>query len=120
MIRGIIHNNRPLISIIAGWKLGVQQMVVLLDTGFTGELKISPEKAQEMGLEITHTQRVSLGDDRVVNMSAALAVVSMEGVKSVVNVLISRGETIVGVSLLRRFGYILTADFRYNSLTLQK
>lgn len=120
MIKGVIYNNRPLIPIIVGWTLGVQDMVALLDTGFTGELKISNEKATELGLSITHTERVSLGDDREVNMAAALAVASMENAANVVNVLISPGEPVVGVGLLRRFGYILTADFRYNILSLQK
>ncbi len=42
MIKGIIHNNRQLISLVIGWKLGVQELVTLVDTGFTGELKNIP------------------------------------------------------------------------------
>lgn len=120
MIKGIVHNNRPLISLIIGWKLGVQETVALVDTGFTGELKISPEKAVELGLQITHTESVILGDEKSVYMQASLAVVSMEGVMNVVNVLVSKGIPIIGVGLLRRFGYALNMDVRYNSLILQK
>ena len=120
MIRGIIHDNRPLISLIVGWKLGVQETVALVDTGFTGELKISPQTAIELGLQITHTEPVILGDQKTVNMQASLAVVSMEGVMNVVNVLVTEGITIIGVGLLRRFGYALNMDVKYNSLVLQK
>jgi len=120
MIKGIVHNNRPLISLIVGWKLGVQETAALVDTGFTGELKISPEKAVELGLQITHTEPVVLGDEKTVYMQASLAVVSMEGVMNVVNVLVSQGIPIIGVGLLRRFGYALNMDVRYNSLVLQK
>ena len=120
MIKGVIYNNRPLISVIVGWRLGVQDTVVLVDTGFTGELKISPEKALELGLQITHTERVTLADEKTVYMQASLALVSMEGVMNVVNVLVSQGTPLVGVGLLRRFGYALNMDVKYNSLVLQK
>ena len=120
MIKGVIYNNRPLISLIVGWRLGVQDTVVLVDTGFTGELKISPEKALELGLQITHTERVTLADEKTVYMQASLALVSMEGVMNVVNVLVSQGTPLVGVGLLRRFGYALNMDVKYNSLIFQK
>jgi clan AA aspartic protease len=120
MIRGVVYNNRPLISLIIGWKFGVQETVALVDTGFTGELKISPEKALELGLQTTHAQPVTLANENTVYMEASLALVSMEGITNVVNVLISKGIPIIGVGLLRRFGYALTLDVRYNSLILQK
>lgn len=120
MIRGTIHNNRPFISLIVGWRLGVQDTVALVDTGFTGELKISPEKALELGLQITHAEPVTLADEKTVYMQASLALVSMEGVRNVVNVLVSQGTPIIGVGLLRRFGYALNMDVKYNSLILQK
>ena len=120
MIRGTIHNNRPFISLIVGWRLGVQETVALVDTGFTGELKISSVKALELGLQITHAEPVTLADEKIVTMQASLALVSMEGVMNVVNVLVSQGIPIIGVGLLRRFGYALNMDVKYNSLILQK
>ena len=120
MIKGIIDNNKPLIPLVVGWRLGVQEIVALVDTGFTGELKISPEKFLEFGLEITHAEPVTLADESTVYMRASLALVSMEGVANVVNVLVAQGTPIIGVGLLRRFGYALNMDVRYNSLVLQK
>lgn len=120
MIKGIIHNNRPLISLTVGWKLGVQELIALVDTGFTGELKISPEKAVELGLQTTHTEPVTLADENQIYMQASLALVAMEGVTNVVNVLISKGIPIIGVGLLRRYGYALNMDVKHNSLILQK
>src|SRR3989344_2292176 len=102
MIKGTVHNNRPLIPLIVGWKLGVQEIIALVDTGFTGELKISPEKAVELGLRTTHTEPVTLADEKTINMRASLALVSMEGAVNVVSVLIAQGIPIIGVSLLRR------------------
>lgn len=120
MIRGIVHNNRPFISLIIGWQLGVQEIVALVDTGFTGELKIPEEKTSELGLILTHTEPVRLADESLVNMPASLALVSMEGIVNVANVLISKGLPVIGVGLLKRFGYILNINFKYNTLTLQR
>lgn len=120
MIRGIVHKNRPFISIIIGWRLGVQEIVALVDTGFTGELKIPEEKISDLGLMLTHTEPVRLADDNIVNMPASLALVSMEGAVNMVNVLISKGISVIGVGLLKRFGYILNINFKQDSLTLQK
>src|SRR5467141_954705 len=120
MLRGIIHSNMPLISVIVAWKAGVQEHVALVDTGFTGELKLSEEKAIELGLDLTHAEPVTLGDNKTVQMPASIALVSMEGIRYVVNVLIAPGETIIGVGLLKKFQYILNIDFKFNVLTLQK
>lgn len=120
MIKGVVHNNRPLISLIVGWTLGVQEIITLVDTGFTGELKVSPTLASQLGLQTTHTQPVTLADEKTVDMQASLALVSMEGVTNVISVLVAQGMPIIGVGLLRRFGYVLNIDFKYDSLILQK
>jgi len=120
MIEGTIVENKPLIKIVVGWQLGVQEVIALVDTGFTGQLKISPSKAIDLGLRVTHTESVSLGDEQVVNMQAALAVVAMEGTTNVVDVLIGHGKPVIGVGLLKRFGYTLTVLFKRNYLVLQR
>lgn len=120
MLRGVIHNNQPLIKLVIAWNLGVQEIVALVDTGFTGELKIPPSKVSELSLQITHTEPICLANEKIVNMQASIAAVSMEGVAKVVNVLISDGMPIIGVGLLKRFGYILKANFKRDFLILEK
>ena len=102
------------------WTQGVQDHISLIDTGFTGELKMSEEKAKEIGLKVTHTQPVTLADSSIRVMSASIALVSLEGVTNLVNVLISPGDTIIGVGLLKKFQYLLNIDFKFNQLSLQK
>ncbi len=120
MVSGEVINNRPLIALTVAWKSSVQRLVVLIDTGFTGELKLSEETAKELGLEVTHTESVQLGNGESKFMPASLALVDMEGTSRLVDVLINPGDTIVGVGLFKKFKYKLTVDFRINSLSLQK
>lgn len=105
---------------MVGSESSVQEIPVLIDTGFTGELKIKPNKALELGLKTTHAERVTIGDESKVEMQASLARVSMEGISNTVNVLIGKGREAVGVGLLKRFGYVLNADFKYNNFYLEK
>ena len=120
MITGAFDGNRPLISLIVGWQLEVVEIVALIDTGFTGELKLSPARASKLGLQITHTESVTLADEKSVNMPAGLAQVAMEGITDTVSVLIGEGTPIIGVGLLRKFGYNLNIDFKTDSIILKR
>ena len=120
MIHGAIYNNRPLIPLTIARQLKVQDVTALIDTGFTGELKISSKEAKSLGIETTHTELVTLADEKTVDMAAGLAEVSMEGLQIAVEVLISEGDPIIGVGLLRKFGYILTINFPASTVSLKR
>ncbi len=120
MVKGIVRKNRPLINLVVGWGLKAKEVAVLVDTGFTGELKLSPKEVLDLGLEMTHMESITLANEKTVNMFAGLASVSMEGIKNNVNVLVSGGMPTIGVGLLKRFGYNLNIDFKNDLLVLQK
>ena len=118
MIKGVVHNNYPIIKIKVGWRFEAQEFIAIIDTGFTGDLKLSPKKALGLGLQVTHTESVELGNRQKISMQAALAVVSLEGIQKTVKVLIAPGVSMIGVGLMKRFASTLTIDFKYDVLTL--
>lgn len=120
MVSGEIINNRPLVAVTVAWKASVQRLVVLIDTGFTGELKLSEDVAKDLGLEITHTESVQLGNGKNEFMPASLALVDLEGTSKLVEVLISPGDTVAGVGLFKKFKYRMTMDFHLKTLQLEK
>lgn len=121
MIQGALRkDNRPAIPLTIGWNLGIQEIVAIVDTGFNGELKVPPQVCNELGLGITHVQPVILGNEEITQVSSALAFVAMEGRTEEVNVLITKGMPVVGVGLLKRFGFKLTIDFKENTVFLEK
>ena len=121
MIQGIVgRENRPLIPLVVGWNRGVQEITALVDTGFSGELKVPPKMIDELGLEVTHAQPVLLADGTGITMRASLAFVAMEGETKEVNVLISEGRAVVGGGLLKMFGYKLIVDYKEDSVMLEK
>lgn len=120
MISGVLGKaNRPLIPLVVGWNRGVQEMVALIDTGFSGELKIPPKMIDELGLEVTHVEQVLLANGEHAYMQASLAFVAMEGATQEVNVLISEGPAVIGGGLLKLFGYKLIVDYKGDSVVLE-
>jgi len=120
MVVGAVRKNQPLISLIIGWGVKTKEVLALVDTGFTGELKLSAKEALELDILPTHLEPIKLADGRPGQMYAGLAMVSMENVENTVNALISDGMPIIGVGLLKRFGYNLNIDFKKDILLLQK
>lgn len=121
MIHGLVaKENRPLIPLVVGWNRGVQEITAMVDTGFSGELKIPAKMIDELGLEITHAQPVLLADGTNATMRASLAFVAMEGVTKEVNTLISEGPAVIGGGLLKLFEYRLIVDYKRGSVELEK
>lgn len=120
MIFGTILENQALIPVLIGWRFGAQTYTVLIDTGFTGDLKVPLEIANELGLVITHSEYICLGNDEVVEIPVSLGAASMEGVLKPVMILIDRGIPMIGMSFLKKFGYILTVDCKTDVCMLKK
>lgn len=120
MVKGIVRKNRPLINLVVGWGIKAKEIVALVDTGFTGELKLSPKEVLDLGITSTHLELIQLANGKDAKMFAGMAMVSMEGIKNDVNVLVSGGIPTIGVGLLKRFEYNLNIDFKNDLLVLQK
>src|SRR3989344_6849747 len=113
MIQGLVgKENQPVIPLVVGWNRGVQEITAIIDTGFSGELKVPPKMIAELGLEVTHVQPVLLANGASATMRASVAFVAMEGETKEVNVLISEGRAVLGGGLLKMFGYKLIVDYK--------
>ena len=121
MIQGLLRkDNRPAVPLSIGWSLGIQKIVAIVDTGFSGEVKLPPDIAVELGLTPTHVQAVLLANEQIAEVSASLAFVVIEGEKEEVGVLVAKGMPIMGVGLLSRLGFKLTVDFKARTVFLER
>ena len=121
MIQGLLRkDNRPGVPRSIGWSLGIQKIVAIVDTGFSGEIKVSPDVANELGLTPTHIQPVLLANEEIAKVPASLAFVVIEGEKEEVGVLVAKGMPIMGVGLLSRLGFKLTVDFKARTVFLER
>ena len=120
MVKGVFTENMPLIPVLVAWGQSVQAPFVILDTGFTGDLQVTPEIAKELGLKVTSVQNVRIANGQVVEVPTALAIAVMEGAMNYIDVLISDSMPLAGISFLSKFNYKAIVDCKYKTVDLER
>ena len=120
MIRGFFIENSPWIQITLASGYAVQRPYFILDTGFTGDLKVTPKIAMELGLKPTGVMPVQSFSGDVEYIQTAVAIVSMEGIANYVHILISDGHLLAGIGFLARFHYRALVNCHNGVIILQK
>jgi predicted aspartyl protease len=120
MINGVFVENTPWIKIIIGWNQSVRSPFVILDTGFTGDLQVTPKIAKELNLQISGVTKTQIANGQIINVPVALAIASMEGVKKYIQVLISDSAPLLGISFLTKFFYKALIDCKNRTVVLKK
>ena len=120
MIRGEFVENIPLVKIVVSWGQAVQTPFVVLDTGFTGDLQVTPKLARELGLQVIGVTKSRIANGQIVNMSTALALASMEGTNKYIQVLISNSSPLLGISFLSKFSYKTIVNCKFKTILLRK
>lgn len=120
MVQGTFYENIPLIKIVVGWGQSVQAPHFVLDTGFTGDLQVTPKIAKELGLEISGVTPARIANGDVVQIQTALALAFMEGMTNSIQVLISESMPLAGISFLSKFNYKAIVDCKYKTVMLER
>lgn len=120
MLSGIFSGDIPFIKVVVGWGQSVQAPYVVLDTGFTGDLQVTPKIAYELGLHVTGVTKAQIANGQTVDVPVALAIAAMEGARNYIQVLISDSMPLAGISFLSKFGYKATVDCKYKTVTLER
>lgn len=121
MVSGVfIQNNIPLIKVLVAWGQAIQTPFFILDTGFTGDLQVTPQIAQDLGLRVTGVTNTRIANGQVVAVPTALAIAAMEGAVNYIQVLISESMPLAGISFLSKFDYKAIVDCKYKTVTLER
>lgn len=91
-----------------------------MDTGFTGDLQVPPGFARELGLTIKSIEKFKIANGQIVDVPQSLAMAAMEGMANYVQVGISNGSPLAGISFLTKFGYRAIVDCKYRTVILDK
>jgi predicted aspartyl protease len=121
MTTGVFIENTPFIRIALGWGQSVQTPFVILDTGFTGDLQVTPKIAQELGLEIVGVTKTQIANGQIIDMPMALAVAAIEGSAEYIDVLISENiMPLIGIGFLSKFDCKAIIDCKYKTVALER
>jgi len=120
MTNGIFVDNTPWVKVLIAWGQSVHAPFVILDTGFTGDLQVTPKIAKELGLRVVGVTKTQIANGQIVEVPVALAVAAMEGVKSYIQVLISDSMPLAGISFLSKFNYKAMVDCKHRTVALER
>ncbi len=120
MLRGVFSDKLPLIQVVVGWGHSVQTPLFILDTGFTGDLQVTPKIAQELNLSPIGVTRVRIANGQTIETPIALALASMEGSTDRIEVIIAQSVPLAGIGLLEKFSYKACVDCKYKTITLER
>lgn len=120
MLTGVFVENTPLIKIVVGWGNSVQSPIVVLDTGFTGDLQVTQQIAKDLGLQIIGATKTQIANGQIVNIPIARALAVMEGVQKSIQVLISDSIPLAGISFLTKFSYQAVVDCKNKTVALER
>lgn len=120
MIKGLFIDNTPIVKIVLAWGQSVQSPFVVLDTGFTGDVQVTPKIAEELGLKISGVTPVKIANGEIVKVPVALAIAAMEGAVNHIEVLIAYSMPLIGINFLSKFGYKAIVDCKYKAVELIK
>ena len=105
---------------MVGSDRAIQTPNFILDTGFTGDIQVTKKVAQDLGLEITGITQTTIANGQTISVKTALAYSTMEGVKRIVNILISENMPLVGINFLKKFNYKAIVDCKNKTVALKR
>lgn len=121
MVKGeFIRENVPIVKAMVAWRQATQESFFLLDTGFTGDMQVTPGIAKDLGLEVTGVMSTQIANGEIVTVPTALARSSMEGITKNIQVFISKGVPLMGISFLSKFDYKAIVDCKNKTVALER
>ncbi|MBI3558789.1 hypothetical protein HY085_00160 [Candidatus Gottesmanbacteria bacterium] len=120
MTKGLFVGNVPWIKIVVGLGDSVQSPLAILDTGFSGDLQITPKIAKELNLQPSGYVNVQIANGETVSVPTAFAIASMEGTVKHIDTLISDSTPLVGINFLSKFAYKAIVDCKSKTVALNR
>jgi predicted aspartyl protease len=120
MVEGeFIDGNKPVVQAGVAWDQSIQNPYFILDTGFTGDLAITPQIARDLGLQIGGSMHAQNATGKIENIPFATAYAVMEGMTLFVTVLITDGIPLLGISFMEKFNYKAVIDCKNKKVGLE-
>jgi predicted aspartyl protease len=114
-----VESDKPMVPASVAWNQAVQTPHFILDTGFTGDLVVTPEIATDLGLEITGVSPARVAGSGLVNIPTATALAVMEGRQLYVTVFIVEDWPLLGISFMEKFQYRAEIDCKNKKVKLE-
>lgn len=120
MIRGFFVGNVPIIRILVSWEGAKIDTEFILDTGFSGDMQITPDIARHLNISPGTTESIRLASGQICGMQAGVIEVHAEGFIEYAEANISESSPLAGIGFLSKFGYKAIIDCKNKTVALEK
>jgi predicted aspartyl protease len=112
--------NLPYVHISVVFAGTTVDSAFVIDTGFSGDLKINGDTANELGIiEADGTDFVNANGE-VVSAGFVNGYAEMEGRKASIKIIIVNGSQLAGMSLFSAFGYEIVVNCKSRTARLER
>ena len=114
-----VDSDKPMIQASVAWGDSVQSPYFILDTGFTGDLVVTPQLANELGLVVDAVSNARIAGGNIVPTRTATAIGVMEGQQLLLTVYIMEGWQLLGIGFMEKFSYKAEIDCKNKKVRLE-
>lgn len=93
--------------------------VFVMDTGFSGDLKIDEQLARELGVIAIEEGHIANAQGEKIRVGRTRGYVELEGRKILVSIFILTGAQLAGIGLFSAFGYKVVVDCKHRTAHLE-
>ena len=122
MIRGSFSLDRDFPEVVLPVFFGqkVLHLPFILDTGFSGDLKIDEKTAVDLGITVTNEGYFINANGESVPAGTVRGYADMEGRKVHVTIIIKNGASLAGGALFSALGYKVVVDYKNREAHLER
>jgi predicted aspartyl protease len=121
MISGsfLLDQGLPVVPVTILFGKVVLTPYFILDTGFSGDLKIDEDTAAELGIVSPGVGKFTNANGELVLAGTAQGYAEMEGKKAPITIIIKKGAHLAGIGLFSVFGYKAVVDCKKKEAYLE-
>jgi predicted aspartyl protease len=122
MIWGSFLSDRdlPIVQIPISFGQTTLYLSFILDTGFSGDLKIDERTATELGITAPGVGHFINANGQDILSGTAQGYVELESKKAPVTIIIANGAYLAGGALFTLFGYRVVVDYKNREARLER
>lgn len=121
MVHGSFLTDRdlPTIQVPIAFGQTVLLPTFILDTGFSGEIKVDEQTASELGIIAQGVGYIDNANGQRISAKFSPGYAELEGKKKLISIIIADGPHLAGIGLFSLFGYKVVVDCKNKTAHLE-
>jgi predicted aspartyl protease len=121
MVHGAFLADRdlPTIQVPVAFRETVLFPTFILDTGFSGYIKVDQQTADELGIEVQGVTHIDIANGERIPAGVSTGYAELENKKKPIDIIIAKGSPLAGMGLFTLFEYKVVVDCKNRTAHLE-